>query len=323
MQVNNIEVVDRNTRPAVLQRVLLRTFFVNDGEFQDPYQVSSVTIYKKAQNTSPSSILNADNLIDDTKQTASALMVFAPSSDGHHTHGVVTASSLSAFDASNYTGVAGLGSSSVYRLSQGEYAVVLDGTLLTSLSGVTHDNTKLANGVDSATDYIDVWTVKQLEASNFKTIIHYFTLHDDSFINITEPLLIKTKNRLTNKHVTLGSKIALKISTETTVENENITDDIKNIFKDTVITSAMVKIEKANDGSHLPSRVEVSGFSDTSALVDVTGDNTLVLTWDTNKLATHTNVAQFGGLVGNYFITVKYDVLNETIISPPMALILS
>ena len=318
MQLNNIEVVDRHNRPAVLQRVLLRTFFINDGAFQDPYQVSSVTVYKKTQNTSPSTVLNADNLIDDDNQASAALMVFAPSSDG------IVANDLSGFDPSSYAkGGFYENLSGVYRIAEGEYAVVLDGTILSSLSGITHTGADINNTVDSATDYIDVWTVKQVSATNFKTIIHYFTLHDDSYINITEPLLVKTTNRLTNKHVTLGSKVDLKVSTETTVENANITEDIKNIFKASVITGASIKLEKANDGTHLPARVEVSGFSDTSGVVDITADNTLVFTWDTDLLATHPSVAQFGGLVGNYFITVKYNMLNEIVVSPPMALILS
>ena len=134
----------------------------------------------------------------------------------------------------------------------------------------------------------------------------------------TQPILLTTRNKLINKHLTLSSIENLKVTTEVTIQNKDIDESIKNIFKDSAITSAMMKIEKVNeDSTTLPAHVTVSGFSDTAALVDVTSDNTMVLNFDTTKLATHANVADFGGLTGTYRATVKYTLLNETIISPP------
>jgi len=80
----------------------------------------------------------------------------------------------------------------------------------------------------------------------------------------------------------------------------------------------MMKIEKVNEDSvTLPATVTVSGFSDTSSLLDITSDNTMVFRFDTTTLATHPNVADFGGLTGTYRCVVKYSLLNETIISKP------
>ena len=45
MQLNSIRVIDRHQRPNVLNKVLLRSFFINDGAMQDPYQVSSVNVF--------------------------------------------------------------------------------------------------------------------------------------------------------------------------------------------------------------------------------------------------------------------------------------
>ena len=129
----------------------------------------------------------------------------------------------------------------------------------------------------------------------------------------------------------MGSKVNLKITTETTIENSNVTQDIKNIFKDSVITDAQVKIEKFNDTNPiLPSKYELSGYSDTSSLVDITSDNTLVLNWDTEVIKNLTANAteklkreNIGSPTGPYLVTVKYNILNQTIVSPPFTLLLS
>ncbi len=36
MQLNGVTVVDRHNRPTVIQKVDLRAFFINDGEYYDP-----------------------------------------------------------------------------------------------------------------------------------------------------------------------------------------------------------------------------------------------------------------------------------------------
>ena len=45
MEVNGTPVVDRGNRPNVSQRVGLRTFFINDGAYVDPYEISSVKLF--------------------------------------------------------------------------------------------------------------------------------------------------------------------------------------------------------------------------------------------------------------------------------------
>jgi hypothetical protein len=54
--INNITVVDRHNRPQVDQKVLIRTYFVNDGQYVDPYAVSSVHIFDRAYNLAPSTV---------------------------------------------------------------------------------------------------------------------------------------------------------------------------------------------------------------------------------------------------------------------------
>jgi len=310
MQLNGTSVVDRNNRPTVLQKVGLRAFFINDGVYVDPYDISAVTIFDKSANFTPSTILN-DNLIASSIDASIVRMNYAPSGD---------------MSPSNYNPDTDITSTSgVYRVKEGEYIVVLDGTQ--DISGVynLHGSSVLVpNSASAVKDYIDVWTVMLAEGSTYQSLINDFHLYDDTFFVVTEPLLLTASNKLINKHVTLGSKENIKIATEVTINNKTIDSSVENLFRDSAVVSPQIKIEKLNEGTEtLPAHVEVSGFSDTSALIDVTSDNTMVLNFDTTTLATHLNVADFGGLVGQYRITAKYTLLNELIVTPPLYFTLS
>ena len=310
MQLNGTSVVDRNNRPTVLQKVGLRAFFINDGVYVDPYDISAVTIFDKSANFTPSTILD-DNLIASGIDTSIVRMNFAPSGD------------MSPTKYNPDTDIAS--TSGVYRVKEGEFIVVLDGTQ--DISGVYNlhgDSTVIPNTASAVRDYIDVWTVMLAEGSTYQSLINDFHLYDDTFFVVTEPLLLTASNKLINKHVTLGSKENIKIATEVTINNKTIDSSVEDLFRDSAVVSPQIKIEKLNEGTEtLPAHVEVSGFSDTSALIDVTSDNTMVLNFDTTTLATHPNVADFGGLVGQYRITAKYTLLNELIVTPPLYFTLS
>jgi len=305
MLLNGVELVDRHNRPGVNQKVGLRMFFINDGVYQDPYDISSVTIFQKDKNISPSTILGSNGLIDNALDS-DVLMHFQPSSKGEP--GQVQ-------PASDYVPQANV--SGIFRIKTGDYIAVLDGTLdlLGHYQGATISNEATGTG-----DYIDVWTVKNVGSSNYTTYIREITLNDNTFIAITEPLIIKTNNRLTNKHVTLGSTVNLKVETTVAVENRNIDEGSRNIFKDSVITEAAFQITKINENESLAGHLEVTGFSDSSPFVDITSDNTLIYNWNTNDLKTMASVAtgESGSLLGPYAIRAKYTVLNETIVTPLM-----
>ena len=58
---NNIIVSERNQRPSFDSRTILRSYFMRDGgyiEMDSSALVSSVHLFKMAQNTSPSSVLD-------------------------------------------------------------------------------------------------------------------------------------------------------------------------------------------------------------------------------------------------------------------------
>jgi hypothetical protein len=309
MLVNGYTVYDRHNRPSVLQPVGLRAFFINNGQFQDPYEISSVTVFALSDNTSPSTVLTSANLLNPSVASAVVKMGFANSAQ---------LISNVAFNASNYT--PGATASGIYKLSVGEYIAVLNGQV--ALSGA-YEGTKIPNRASGVGDYIDIWTVRWVQNSDWEIFVNDFRLYRDTIFTATEPLLVTTTNKLSNKHIKLGSKVDLKIATEVNIANKNITRSIKNTFEDAAITSAQVQIVKLNDDYTLPARVTVSSFANTSASVDVTSDNTIVFNWDTNDLYTLPAVTAgtFGPLTGTYCVQVKYGILNQTIVSDLMYVI--
>lgn len=319
--INNISVVDRHNRPPVEARVMLRTYFINDGLFIDPYAVSSVHIFAKGQNLTPylggQAVLGEDNLISDHGDST-AKAVFAASAPGIVGGGTT-------FNEANYTArvVGGMlgpspcsGVSGIYRLGLGEFACVLDGLIGSSLSGVNHNSELIMNTASGAADYIDIWTVKLVQGGTWKTFINDFSLYDDSFIAITEPVLLRAKNRLFNRNINLGSKVHLKIGTDITIENKNIDEATKNIFREASITNAFIEISKINEDPSLPARVYVVKSSN----IEVTSDNTLMYKFDTMNMfdGQPTKFDDLGSRRGTYMLKVHYDLLTEKIYSSPL-----
>jgi hypothetical protein len=231
-----------------------------------------------------------------------------------------------AFDPSNYNVT---NASGIYRLSAGKYAVVLTAPGQTSagvfnLSGTPGFYPEISNTVSTTGDYIDVWTVQRVADTDLDTIINQFTLSEDRFFGVTEPLLFTVNTRLENNHVVLGSKVDIKLTNEFTLENSNIDRSILNLFKDSLVLNPMLEIVKKNGDRNLPARVTVSGYSDTSGYTDVTANNTVIFTFDTEELKTHGELTNgnLGSLTGTYAVRLKFTALNQTIVSDDMAFII-
>ena len=179
-------------------------------------------------------------------------------------------------------------------------------------SGTTIKNTASAVG-----DYIDVWTVKLSSSTNWSVFIHKVKLFQDTFVSLTEPLMMKSRTSLLPNKIRLGETVDIKVPTEITVLNRNIDQSIKNTLSTGVIKDAQFRIVKHNEDSNLPSRVEVSGYSATSGSVEVTSDNTMLFSFDTAVL-TNSSIQNLGAGTGTYSLEAKYTLLNETIVSPMM-----
>jgi len=277
----------------------------------DPYEISAVSIFAAQSNFSPSSIIANDGEIDPTF-SAAILMDFSNSA------GLTTDS---AFDTSNFNGLST--DYGIYKISTGKYIVILNG--LVNLSGVNSlfDDSALANGASSAGDYVDVWTVRLVEGSDLTTFINDFTLKRGVFNVLTEPVRVAVRSRLHNNKFVLGSIRNIKVGNDITFENKSIDESVLNSMNDALVTSASMLIEKINEDSNLPGKVTVSGYSDTSGLVEITSDNTISLLFDTTTLPTHPRMLDgtLGNQRGAYSVRVKFTLFDETIVSQPLHLI--
>ena len=303
ISINNVSFPERWDKPAVGNKVALTALFYNDGQLVDPVDVSAVTLYKYESYAS-SALFDAVNL-----PSATPLMNFAPSG-------------ATPGDADTYTanwgdpdGAGGLDyqyASGVFKLGTGKYVapVRLDKGLSGVFQGGVLDASTTLSG---AVSYIDVWSVKLLPGSQYQSFIHRWSLYEDTFFSVTEPLLVKTSTTLANKHVRYGEKIDLVAPVEVTIENRNISESIINTLKSTLVTSGAFKITKVNDNTSLDGPFSVSGWSDTSSTVEVTSDGTLIFSWDTNQIPTSSS---FGEAKGTYAIQVLYWANGQKIISP-------
>ena len=312
MKINNNQVTTRHERPTVLGPTALILYFISDGQYADPYEISGVSIFAASNNQSPSSVINSDGEIK-SDVSGNVLMHFSNSNSRTNSN---------SFDPSNYTVS---DASGIYKLSTGKYAVVLNDVQDTpysvfNLSG----NTSISNRVSATGDYIDVWTLKRNTGSDLDTIINEFTLTEDRFFGVTEPLLFRVATRLENNYLVLGSKVDLKFTNEFTLENANVDRSIVNLFKQSLVTDPMIEIYKKNQDRNLDARVEVSGYAATSGLMDVTSENTVIFTFDTEALKTHPRLLDgtLGSMTGTYVARLKFNALNQTIVSNDMAFII-
>ena len=302
MKLNGVKVVERHNHPGTLSRNVLRLNIFNNGSYFDPYSVSSVNLFFKKENVSPSSVLVSSTLLVSDKAASS--VKFRWRSD--NSNGWVAASEFST-DASAASGV--------YRTAAGRFAVVLDGTQ--EVSSIQRNGTEMVNEASAIGPYIDVWTVKLTENGGWQTIINDVELFQDNIVVLTEPLMLKTKERLVPNVVRLDEVVDIKVPVEITIMNRNIDQATKNTLATGYIQDPKMLIKKHNEDSNLPSWVTVSGYDDTADLVDVTSDNTLIMNFDTAVL-TNGSVSNLGNGTGTYSVEVKYTILNETIISPMM-----
>lgn len=303
MKLNGVKVVERHNHPGVLSRNVLRLSLFNNGAYYDPYAVSSVSLFYKNENVSPSTVLTTSSQLISASAASSVKYrwFYSGNSDGWEQESAYS------------TGLAD--ASSVYRTGVGRFAVVLDGTQ--SVSSHDRNGDVIANTASATGKYIDVWTVKLTENSDWQVFINDVELFQDNIIALTEPLMLRTKERLIPHIVRLGEVVDIKVPVEITIMNRNIDQSVKNTLSTGYIQNPQMLIKKHNEDSNLPSWVTVSGYDDTADIVEVTSDNTLLMNFNTSIL-TNGGVSNLGNGTGTYSVEVKYQLFDETIISPMM-----
>lgn len=314
MKINDEPVTTRHERPTVLGPTALLLYFINDGQYADPYEISGVSIFKSSNNQFPDSVITNGGEIS-LAASSDILMHFSGAGRTND----------AAFNPSSYTVTYASG---IYRLDVGKYAVVLSQPSVTP-SGIfnlssTADGDIIPNRVTSTGDYIDVWTVRRVAGSDLDTLINEFTLTEDRFFGVTEPLLFRVATRLENNFLVLGSKVDLKFTNEFTLENTNIDSSIVNLFKQSLVTNPMIEIYKKNQDRNLPARVSVSGYTATSGSMDTTSEDTVIFNFDTEALKSHPELlnGNLGSMTGTYVARLKFTALNQIIVSNDMAFII-
>ena len=327
MQLNGTTLVDRHNRPSINGKVAVRSIFMNDGSYFDPYDISACTIFSKLANVTPSGVVDSTTGILTDAASGIALMNFEisgdPAASDPHDGLLTKVTSERLLNTTWFPGYTPhTAASGIHRVGVGDYIAVLDGSL--ALSGVYNLNKAyqtgetIANQASSVQDYIDVWTVKLYEQSEYQLFINALKLHNDAFVVVTEPLLLTTSNRLVNKHIVYGSIIDMKVTTDITVGNRTLDESTKNILKDYPITSPQIKIEKVNeDNPSAPARtaITVGGFISTN--VRTTSENTIIYSFDTTAIPAILTDAGVGGPTGTYILTAQYSFLNQTFITDP------
>tara|TARA_R110002110_G_scaffold66605_1_gene182206 strand:+ start:2258 stop:3154 length:897 start_codon:yes stop_codon:yes gene_type:complete len=292
---NNISITPRFSRPGPNSNLLLEFQYLKGGAYYDPYVIQSVHIFRDTHGT-------ADNILDlaagstnyglvASANTLSATMLFQGSDD--------EADFTLSGDASGQ-------SLAIFKRSTGKYGVVLrEGMVWTN--PVNSSATTYTNATTGK--YWDIWTVKDVVGGTFSTFIHSFHLHTQSVITLTEPLLITTSQKLVQKYINKNSKIDLHVRSEHTINNTNITEEVKNIFDQTVMDSAAVRIiHLKDDTSTGTGYTEIVPWTSTGVIVN--SDDTIIYNWDTSAAN-----------VGMYELQTSSTFLGQTIMSDKFNLV--
>ena len=106
-----------------------------------------------------------------------------------------------------------------------------------------------------------------------------------------------------------NAKVDLHVTSEHTVNNTNITPEVKSIFNSTILNNAAIRISKLKDDTSTGTAYEET-LAWTSTGVSVNSDDTIIYNWDTA-----------GEEVGTYELQVSSTFLNQNIMGDKVNLI--
>ena len=186
--------------------------------------------------------------------------------------------------------------------------------------------TRLNNTASSTGGYIDIWTVVQTEGSRAQIYVNQFSMQTANVFAASQPLEVTTNNKLVQRYVEAGSRKRLQIKTAIVVDNEPMEQSLRNLIETgSLLSNPQISISKLNESPTLTSRVVITGdnsmggFISSGVSLDTHG--TISFLWDTTNIQPFFEGENLGGPLGVYEITVKYDIVDETIISDRFKLI--
>ena len=296
---NGYTVTKRYNRPSILTRTQLEMMFTNNGSYFNPYSVSAVYILPDTTTTNGSPDIYINRTVSDL---------------GTPAYGMLNATGLSAvaayYDVSNGGGVQApavydpttSAASAIYSSTTGQFTVIADGAAHPSFSSLGLSDGK----------WFDVWLIKDFEtvdaSAGWKLYWNKFETYNDRVVTFTEPLQITTHNKLQNKYIQLSSVETLRITTDMFVANKEMGQDLKNIWRQTVIDNAEIRIRKRNPHT---TGLLTDIVNWTSNGVTVSSESTILYTWNTAALSK-----------GDYIVEVKYTLLEQTFYSEEFSLVL-
>ena len=322
---NDITVINRANRPSPISPCKLDFIWIKDGSYQNPFQVCSVHIFPNTQFGSPNPYVNL------TAGEANYGLVSSTATDyifrNYKRNGV---GARVGFDANvsacaveaDYVG--GNSASAIFKTSPGNFSVILqpEANYFPTTAPANGWLPVSGNSASATGDYLDIWTLVDVEGSRAQIYVNSFKLNSNSNVALTEPLLVTPTNKLIQRYVEVGSKEKLRVKTELVVDNEPITNDLRNLLETgSLLSKPQMRIVKLNESPELTSRVMVQDFGDTSGSIQLDSQNLISYLWNTETIAPKYADDIMGGSRGVYEITVKYNILTESFYSPKFKLI--
>jgi len=331
--LNDITVIPRWERPSPTDDVYLEMFYMKGGTLSDVYALSSVYVFKDTDNGNSAVWLGTgsewpvgrNGLVASSYYRLGPQMVFnniqfdednASTIKTHITNPDEDKFLVTNFKAASLTAPENTNSASgIFRIGAGHYGVVLrPGVEYQNWDSIT-DGSLSANTANSVTSYFDIWTVQDTADSTPRTIIHSFTLEGaghSNVVTLTEPLMVNTRQSLTQKYINRGSLEKLQIKTDYVVVNRNVGQDVKNIFKDGILENAAIRIIKVSDqtSTGLPFQL-IKDWSETKPAIQTDSADTIMYNWETSGLQT-----------GTYQIQASSTVLDGRVMSDQFHVVL-
>ena len=289
---NGFSVVKRYNRPSILLRTQLEMFFTNNGTYFDPDDISACYILPDTTTTNGSPDLYINRTASDVGTSA---------------YGQLNASG-EALKVATYTGISSVSdyspvldpssASAIYKVDTGQYSIIADGGPFPEYSSLGLSDGK----------YFDAWLVRDFESGSYKLYWNKFTVYNDRVLTFTEPFQLTSKSKLAQRYVELSSIVTLRVTTDTFVANQNMSRELKDMFRDSVLTNANIRIRKRNPYTS----GEMTTIQDwTSDGVDISSEDTILYTWNTQSLEK-----------GDYVVEVNYQALEQTFYSEEFSLVL-
>ena len=337
---NGHTVIQRGNRPSPISPAKLDFLFVKDGSYIDPFQVCSVHIFPNT------AFDTATPYIDTTAgSTTYGLVNSTDNNMVFHNQGVDPLSQppfqVTGFDAaatetnmakeSSYIASDPMTASGIFRTGPGRFSVLLQtNTKYWSTSATSFTAPPYFNSASGTGGYIDIWTLVDTAGSKAQIYVSMFNLTTANVFGSTQALAVTTNNKLVQRYVNMGSKKKLQIKTELVVDNSPIKASLRNLMETgALIQSPEINVVKLNETPGLTSRVQITGFDDVGGFISngvrLNGNGTISWQFDTTNITPFFNDPvvgdTLGGPTGVYEIQVRYQVLDETIISPRFKLI--